>query len=61
MAGQPPIHARLEVIVCMAGRGFDVRGEDVNKLVLGTCAKVLTLQNMQQLVEAAQMREPGLR
>lgn len=51
MEGQPPGQPRFEVVACIAGRGFGVRREDMKKLLLSTCGKVFTLQNMNQLVE----------
>jgi hypothetical protein len=56
--GQPP---RFQVVACIAGRGFNVRREDMKKLLLATHGKVFTLQNLSHLVEhtrLAQFRTP---
>ena len=45
-AGQPMV----QVVACIAGRGFKVRREDMQKLLRSTLGKVFTLQNTQQLV-----------
>lgn len=45
------------MIACIAGRGFGVRREDMKKLILATKGKVVTLQNMDRLVDATRLRE----
>jgi hypothetical protein len=57
MAGQPPDQPKYEVIVCIAGRGFGVRREDMKKLLLATRGKVFTSQNLDQLVEFSRLKE----
>ena len=51
MAGRPADQPRFEVVVCIAGRGFGERREDMKKLLLATRGKVFTPQNLHQLVE----------
>jgi transcriptional regulator with XRE-family HTH domain len=46
---------RLEVIACIAGRGFKVRREDMKKLLLATRGKVFTLENLNRLVECSRL------
>ncbi len=42
---------KLEVVACIAGRGFKIRREDMRKLLLATRGKVFTLQNLNQIAE----------
>ncbi len=44
-AGTASLPAEVEVVACIAGRGFGVRREDMKKLLLATRGKVFTLQN----------------
>lgn len=46
-AGEQP----LEVVACIAGRGFGVRREDMRKLLLATEGKVFTLKTLDHLVD----------
>ncbi len=55
--GQPTGQPKFEVVACIAGRGFDVRREDMKKLLLSTRGKVFTLQNMKQIVEHTRLAE----
>ncbi len=55
--GQPAGQPKFEVVACIAGRGFKVRREDMKKLLIATCGKVFTLQNLQQLVESTRLQE----
>jgi hypothetical protein len=57
MAGQPLNQPKYEVIVCIAGRGFGVRREDMKKLLLATRGKVFTSQNLDQLIEFTRLKE----
>jgi hypothetical protein len=45
------------VIVCIAGRGFKVRREDMKKLLLATRGKVFTLQNLDHLIACTRLAE----
>lgn len=54
---QPHEPPRFEVIACIAGRGFKVRREDMKKLLLSTCGKVFTLENLDRLVECSRLTE----
>lgn len=49
--------SKFEVIACIAGRGFDVRREDMKKLLLATRGKVFTLKTLDYLVEFTRLRE----
>ncbi len=46
--------------VCIAGRGFGIRREDMKKLLIAARGKVFTLQNMHQLVAHTRLREYSL-
>jgi len=48
--GEPP---KFEVIVCIAGRGFGVRKEDMRKLIEATRGKVFTPKTLGRLVECS--------
>ena len=54
---QPHEPPRFEVIVCIAGRGFKVRREDMKKLLLATRGKVFTLSTLDRLVECSRLVE----
>lgn len=47
-AGEQP----LEVVACIAGRGFGVRREDMKKLLLATQGKVFTFKTLGSLVDS---------
>lgn len=51
-AGAPP---RFEVIACIGGRGFKVRREDLQKLLLATRGKVFTLRDLNRMVGATRL------
>ncbi len=55
-AGRPAGKPKFEVIACIAGRGFRVRREDMKKMLLATRGKVLTLKNLDRLVECTRIR-----
>lgn len=57
MLGQSSGQPKFEVIACIAGRGFGVRREDMKKLLLATCGKVFTLQNLSSLVDCTRLKE----
>jgi hypothetical protein len=46
---------RLEVVACIGGRGFKVRREDMKKLLLATRGKVLTMHDLDRLIEYTQL------
>jgi hypothetical protein len=48
---------KFKVIVCIAGRGFKVRREDMKKLLLATRGKVFTLQNLDHLIAWTRLAE----
>jgi len=48
---------KFQVIACIAGRGFKVRREDMKKLLLATRGKVLTLANLNRLIECSRLKE----
>jgi hypothetical protein len=50
-ADMPPGQQKYQVIACIAGRGFHVRVEDVNKMLIATRGKVFTLKTLDRLVE----------
>jgi hypothetical protein len=47
---------KFEVIACIAGRGFGVRGEDMKKMLLATRGKVFTLKTLRRLVECSALK-----
>lgn len=47
----------VELIGCIAGRGFKVRREDMKKLLLSTREKVFTLQTLSHLIECTRLGE----
>ncbi len=49
--------AGFEVVVCIGGRGFGVRREDMKKLLLATRGKVFTVQTLDKLVANTKIRE----
>ncbi|MCY3019212.1 MAG: hypothetical protein NTW87_09330 [Planctomycetota bacterium] len=55
--GQPPGGLRFEVIACIGGRGFGVRREDMNEILLATRGKVFTVKTLNRLVECTRLRE----
>jgi hypothetical protein len=57
MVGQAQGQPRFQVVACIAGRGFGVRRNDMKKLLLSTCGKVFTLQNLNRLVDCTQLRD----
>lgn len=58
MQGRAPTDPpRFEVVACITGRGFKVRREDMKKLLLATCGKLFTLQNLAHLVECTRLAE----
>jgi len=42
---------------CIGGRGFGVRREDIEKMLLATRGKVFTLKTMDRLVECSRLKE----
>jgi hypothetical protein len=46
-----------DVIACIAGRGFKVRGEDMRRLLQATNGKVFTLATMHLLIDQTRIRE----
>jgi hypothetical protein len=57
MSGQRPEEARcFEVIACIVGRGFQVRREDMKKLLLATRGKIFTLQHIAYLVRHTRLQ-----
>jgi hypothetical protein len=57
MAGRPPDSPKYEVVACIAGRGFGVRREDMNKLLLATRGKVFTLKTLDALISHTRLKE----
>ena len=53
----PTASRRFDVIVCIGGRSFKVRREDMKKLLLATQGKVFTTQNISRLVDTTRLRE----
>jgi hypothetical protein len=47
----------FEVIACIGGRGFDVRREDMKKLLIATRGKVFTLKTLNNLVKFTRLHE----
>ncbi len=47
----------IEVIACIAGRGFGVRREDMKKLIIATKGKVFTLKTLPRMIECTRLRE----
>jgi hypothetical protein len=47
---------RYQVVVCIAGQGFSVRREDMEKMLLATRGKVFTLRTLDRLVECSDLR-----
>jgi hypothetical protein len=51
--GHPP----FEVIVCIGGRGFGVRREDMKKMLIATQGKIFTLQTLDRMVATTRLGE----
>jgi len=49
--------AGFEVIACVDGRGFSVRGKDIEKLLLATNGKVFTLKTLDRMTTATKLSE----
>jgi hypothetical protein len=47
----------FEVIACIGGRGFGVRGEDIKKLLLTTKGKTFTMKQLDKLVDHTKLKE----
>ena len=55
MNGQLPGQPRFEVIVCVDGRGFGIRRDDMRKLLLATSGKVFTLRTLPRMIECTSL------
>jgi hypothetical protein len=51
LSGQPTDQPKVEVVACIAGRGFGVRREDMRKMLMATRGKVFTLKNIDWLID----------
>lgn len=50
-------HRKFEVIACIDGRGFQIRLEDMRKLLISTKGKVFSLATMQLLIEHSRLKQ----
>ena len=57
IAGAPAGQQKVQVIACIAGRGFGVRREDMKKMLLATRGKVFTLKTLDRLVECCDLQK----
>ena len=56
MAGVAGGQPKYQVIACIAGRGFGVRREDMEKMLLATRGKVFTLKTLNRLVDCSALK-----
>lgn len=55
--GRPDGSYKYEVVACISGRGFEIRREDMKKLLLATRGKVFTLKALDRLIDRTKLRE----
>jgi hypothetical protein len=49
-------HTKFQVVACIDGRGFQIRRNDMKKLLLATRGKVFTVETMPYLIEQTNLR-----
>jgi hypothetical protein len=49
-------HTKFQVVACIDGRGFQIRRNDMRKLLLATRGKVFTVETMPYLIEQTALR-----
>jgi len=55
--GRPEGKPKFEVMACIAGRRFGRRRADLGKLIVAARGKVLTLQNLNRLIDSISLRD----